>query len=92
MIGAAPLTPGVTVALTLKKTSLSTTFSSAVWLFSTLSLGLERILTEPKDSRRLMLAAMLPTGEVGLVKLRRRKLASFVPPNVVVPLLMGDRL
>src|SRR6185312_7027468 len=41
----------VVCACTVKYTRLSTTFSTAVWLLSTLTFGLDSTRTSPKDSR-----------------------------------------
>jgi hypothetical protein len=49
----------VVSALTLKYTRLSTTLSSAVWLFSAISLGLDSTLVSPNDSSR-SIAAVKP--------------------------------
>src|SRR5476649_219002 len=62
-----PSTAGVT--LIEKNTLLSTTLSSAVWLFSTLIFGLDKTLTLPNDSSNWMVVAILPRREVALAKL-----------------------
>ena len=52
--------------LTVKYTLLSTTFSSAVWLFNTLILGLLRTRVVPNASSSLIEAEMLPICELAL--------------------------
>ena len=47
----------VVSALTLKYTRLSTTLSSAVWLFNAMSLGLDNTLVLPNDSSKSIAAA-----------------------------------
>ena len=67
VLKAALVTEGaVVVTLVTKYTRLSTTRSMAVWLFITLSLGLDSTFTLPNDSSRETCALRLPKAEVGL--------------------------
>src|SRR5207244_13081805 len=55
-------------ALIVKYTRLSTTFSIAVWLLSTMSLGLESTRVLPNASSSLIVLEMLPpTAALGLL-------------------------
>ena len=56
----------VVVTLMTKYTRLSTTRSMAVWLFITLSLGLDNTFALPNDSSSETDAARLPSREEGL--------------------------
>src|SRR5436190_5651506 len=63
-IGAARPFDGVIWDEIRKYTRLSTTFSTAVWLFSTLNLGLDSTRTSPKDSSSFKVPARFSPGPV----------------------------